>query len=68
MTTFMVRTRSKKEATKLKAVLKAFDADFQEQEEYNPVFVKKIKDRMENVKNGEYIILTKEYKKELFGL
>lgn len=34
---------------------------------YYPEFVKKIQESMEDYKKGNYIELTEEYKKELFG-
>jgi uncharacterized protein YktB (UPF0637 family) len=79
MTTITVHAKDKKHLSKIKAALKLIDTVFEEKEdlsnselveqkEYNPDFVKKIEERMNNVKNGKYIIVTEDYKKELFGL
>lgn len=52
--TITVNPRNKKELKKIKAILKAIDADFWVVEEpYNEEFVKKIQKSREEIENGE---------------
>jgi hypothetical protein len=69
MTTLTVQAKDKKHLSKIKQALKLVDANFETKETaYNPEFVKKINDRMGNIKKGEYITVTDKYKNELFNL
>jgi hypothetical protein len=65
MTTLTVQAKDKKHLSKIKQALKLVDANYQKiEKKYNIEFVEKINGRMENVKRGEYITLTDNYKKE----
>ncbi len=52
--TITVHPKNKKELRKIKAILKAIDADFWEvKEPYNEEFVSKIQKSREEIKNGK---------------
>lgn len=76
METLIIHTEKEK-LTALKDFLKELNITFEvkkpkflskkREKQYNPEFVKKILSSMEEYKAGNYIELTDEYKKELFG-
>lgn len=74
METFIIHTEKEK-LTALKSFLEEMNITFEvkkpkvkkKDRPYDPEFVKKILEGMEDYKKGNYIELTEEYKKELFG-
>ncbi|RZK25617.1 MAG: hypothetical protein EOO43_05045 [Flavobacterium sp.] len=57
--TIIAHPKNKKQEAAIEAVLKALNVSFQKEDEspYNPEFVAKIKDRLAEVKKGNYITL-----------
>jgi hypothetical protein len=74
MKTLIIQTEKEK-LTALKSFLEEMNIIFEvkkpkikkEDRPYNPEFVKKILESMEDYKKGNYIELKDEYRKELFG-
>lgn len=76
METLIIHTEKEK-LTALKDFLQEMNITFEvkkpkslsnkKEKPYNPEFVKKILSSMEEYKSGNFIELTEEYKKELFG-
>ena len=62
METLIVRPKNQKQLAAVEAVLKALNVAFQKEEEndYNPVFVEKIKRSEKNFEEGKYTILKVE--------
>ena len=74
METLIIHTEKEK-LTALKSFLEEMNITFEvkkpkakkEDRPYDPEFVKKVLESMDDYKKGNYIELTEEYKKELFG-
>jgi hypothetical protein len=70
METIIIHTEGSK-LKLLKQLLKelgiAFESGKSAKSPYDQEFVQKIKERSSNAENGEYVVVTDEYKKELFG-
>jgi len=58
METLIMHPKNKEQLSALKAVAKALKVDFEtEKSPYNPEFVAKIKESMEDVKKGNFITI-----------
>lgn len=74
METLIIHTETEK-LTALKSFLAEMNITFEvkkpkvkkKERPYDPEFVKKILESMEEYQKGNYVELTEEYKKELFG-
>lgn len=70
METLIIQTEGEK-LKAIKQLLKVMGIAFEAKKEkspYNPDFVKMIKEQSEEVQQGEFVAMTEDYKKELFGL
>lgn len=52
MYNILLRPKNKKQFKAIKALVKAFEIDFQEEEIYSPEFIAKMKEGDEDIKNG----------------
>lgn len=70
METIIIQTEGSK-LKLLKQLLKelgiSFESDKSGKSPYDREFVKKIQERSLNAAKGDYVVLTDDYKKELFG-
>lgn len=70
METLIIHTEGRK-LKLIKELLKEMGVGFETAKDtkspYNPAFVEKIKQRKADADKGEYIDLTRDYKKQLFG-
>ena len=74
METLIIRTEKEK-LSALKTFLEEMNITFEiknpkvkkEDRPYNPKFVKKVLESMQEYNEGNYVQLTEQYKKELFG-
>jgi hypothetical protein len=74
METLIIRTEKEK-LNALKTFLEEMNITFEikkpkvkkEDRPYDPIFVKKVLDSMQEYKEGNYVQLTEQYKKEVFG-
>ena len=70
METLIVEPKSRKQLNAIKAVLKALDIPFRQEQEspYNPEFVAKIKKSEEQIKQGRVTRVEKENLQSFLGL
>jgi non-homologous end joining protein Ku len=70
METLIMQTEGKK-LKAIKQLLKAMGIAFKAKKEmspYNPEFVQMIKEQTKEEQQGEFVVMTEDYKKELFDL